>query len=162
MLYFVFQPDVEITVDNAGTGPLTVFLDGSEALTVPSNTAKKLSWRSGRRHIIVKRGAETVFDETEDLQGGRHVPRKYLLNPEARNRYWVRTVHYGLDLPSFEQIADQIELAPVGPWVDVNPDLVLEPPPKEVKATVMDSRKVLSRISAADYDLIAVRTTVSG
>ena len=166
VLYFVLRPDVAITVDNGDSTPLTVLLDGSEKLTLPPGKAEVLWCRSGSHHLTVRRGGETVFDQTKELQSGHGgKPRRYLLNPGAVNRYWVRTVHYGLDIPPFgmyfddadhyRQLADQIKLAPPGDWVDADPDLVLEPPPKEVRGNIAETRVVLSPISRADYDLIA-------
>ncbi len=165
VLYFLLQPNVAIAVDNGGSGPMTVLLDGSETLTVPAGQVKVMSCWSGRRRITVKRGDQTVFDKTLELKGGgRRGSRKYLLNPEATNRYWVQTVHYGLNIPSFgtyfddldhyRQMADEIKLAPAADWIDADTDLVLEPAPEKVEAEFSDSRTVLSRIARADYDLI--------
>lgn len=164
-LYYWFKTDVEITVDNGASEPATVFLDGVESLTVPGRQAAVLSCRSGRHKISVARGGKTVFDEVKDLQGGERESRKYLLNPEADNRYWVRTVEYGFSVPRFttyyndadryQQSAAEIHLAPAGAWVDEKTNLVLKPPPEKVEGYFSDSRTVLTRISREDYDLIA-------
>jgi hypothetical protein len=165
-LYFWLRSDVEITVDNGAPEPVTVYLDGSEKLTVPAGDKKVLACRSGQRQITVKRGERTVFDERRQLEGGgKRGPRKYLLNPEGDNRYWLRTVHYGTQIPGFSlyhddadryrQAAGEIKLIRVSAWVDEDPDLILQEPPASVQGNFSDTRTVVSRIKRADYDLIA-------
>jgi hypothetical protein len=171
-LYFWLKHDVEITVDNGGSEPVTVFVDGSQELTVPAGEKKVFTCRSGQRKITVRRGERTVVDESRRLEGKGHrgESRKYLLNPEADNRYWVRTVQYGTVLPTlspfvrgdadrYRRAANEIKLVPVGAWVDVNPDFILQEPPMAVQGTISDDRSVVSRITREDYDLIAAAAT---
>jgi hypothetical protein len=163
--YLLLRPDCEIYVDNGGSEPITVSLDGSSEITVAKGQVEKIPCRAGSHHITVWRGGKVVFDETRELTKASRGKNKYILNPEKSNRYWQRTVQYGIGIPNFSfyindldryhKIAAQVSLLTPGEFFEVSADHVLEPAPKTVKGKFMDSRKVVARVSRSDYDLIA-------
>jgi hypothetical protein len=164
IFYFFFWADAEIYVDNGGTESITVLVDGAEKLTVGPGQVDSFTCRAGSLHIIAKRGDRVVFDQTKAIEGRRSGRRKYLLNPEATHRYRTIRVQYGMSFPNFQTYSDdedkarltagRLNLVPPTDWIDVEPDHVLEPAPKQVSGKFSDSRKVLTRAPKADADYI--------
>jgi len=165
IFYFIFfWSDAMIYVDNGGKEPITVLMDGDQKLVVGPGEVKSFSCRAGSHRIVAKRGDKVVFDETKTIEGQRYGLRKYLLNPEATNRYRTIEVQYGMNIPRFQTSRDDedkvrlvvrsLSLVRASDWIDVSPDHVLEPAPKKVSGQVVASRKVLARVPKADADYI--------
>jgi hypothetical protein len=162
----VFGPDVDVYVDNGGPDPIAVFLDGTEKIVVRPGKAASFSCRSGSHRILARRGDRVVFDETKTVESRGWAGRgKYLLNPEATNRYRTVEVQYGMSIPSIGTYRDDedkcrlhvesLGLLPAGAWIDVHPDYVLEKPPEEVEGKLLTSRKVVVRVPRPDADFIS-------
>jgi hypothetical protein len=170
VLYAIFAPNVTIYVDNGSQEPVNVFMDGAEKLVVAPGQADSFSCRSGAHQFVVKRGDKTVFEETKTVKSRGNAGRgKYLINPEATNRYRTKEMQYGMSIPSFQTYQDEedrigllvgnLNLVPPSAWIDVKPDYVLEPAPSSVQGKTYSSRTVLVRVSSADADLILTTLT---
>jgi len=163
--FFTIYPRVEIYVDNGASESITVLIEGVEVETVPANGMKVVRCRSGVKQIQVKRGGKVVFDESPDLKN-----KKYVLNPEKLNRYWVRKVEYGIvpeiKLPNFlggntdtvQNIANEIELISPAAWFEV-PDKCSfhlgEKIPEEIRIEgSKETRYAIRRMKKDDYDYI--------
>ncbi len=165
VLYLIFATNVTIYVDNGSEEPVAVFLDGARKLTVDSGQVDSFSCRSGAHRFVVQCGDRTVFEETKTVESRGNAGRgKYLINPEATNRYRTRNVEYGMSVPRFQTYYDEedrvrllagdLNLVPASAWIDVKPDDVLEPPPSSVQGKIYSSRTALIRAPTADADLI--------
>ncbi len=165
IVYFGFlRTDAVIYLDNGGTERITLLVNGAEKLAVSPGQVDSFSCRAGALHIIAKRGNRVVFDQMKTIAVELHGRRNYLLNPEATNRYRTIEVQYGISFPDFQAYSDRedkarlvaegLNLVPATDWIDVDPDHVLEPAPKEVVGKFSSSRKVLKRVPKADADYI--------
>jgi hypothetical protein len=180
LLIYLIKKDVCIYVDNGGSQPLEVSLDGSHAATVAPGQVEPIKCRTGRTRIQVKRGGEVVFDEVKDLQKpDKQDLRRYVLNPEETRRYWIYQVEYGNPFSAFnlsqfdplmlgmdhdqwvkakyQELARKPNLMEPRPWVDAEIeacDFVLEKAPASLKGEMFAKRRVLAHIDRRDYDLI--------
>jgi hypothetical protein len=179
-VYFITKIDVWIYVDNGGSQPLQVSLDGSQAATVAPGQVEIVKCRAGKTRIQVKRGDQVVFDEVKNLQkpDNRDVG-KYILNPELIRRYWMYDVEYGIPFSSlnfdqfsqlvmdgdrdqwvksrYQELARRPHLIEPGPWVEADPeqcDHVLEKAPTSAGGGLFAKRRVLARMDRQDYDFI--------
>jgi hypothetical protein len=160
------QSDAVIYVDNGGTEPVTVTVDGDEKPAVPPGQADSFPCRAGSIRIVATRGGQVVFDATKTIEPRGKVRRKYLLNPEATNRYRNAEVFYGESYASraphyrpnrdelLRAFAEELSLVPPTDWVDVAPDDVLEAPPKSVQGNISATRRVLTRVAKEDADYV--------
>jgi hypothetical protein len=179
-VYFITKIDVWIYVDNGGSQPLQVSLDGSQAATVAPGQVEIVKCRAGKTRIQVKRGDQVVFDEVKNLQkpDNRDVG-KYVLNAELTRRYWIYDVEYGIPFSSlnldqfsqlmmdgdkdqwvkarYQELARRPHLIEPGAWVEADPeqcDHVLEKAPTSAGGGLFAKRRVLARMDRQDYDLI--------
>jgi hypothetical protein len=166
MLYLALGPNVDVYVDNGSAEPIAVFLDGAEKVVVSAGAVKSFSCTSGSHRFVARRGDTVVFDETKTVESrGKAGRGKYLLNPEATNRYRTLEVQYGMSIPTFGTYRDDehkcrlhveaLGLIPAAPWIDVHPDYVLEKPPAEVEGNLLASRTVVARVPRVDADVIS-------
>jgi hypothetical protein len=176
LLYRALRSDVELYVDNGGTAPLEVRIDGRARGRVAPGTHAMIECRSGERLIEVLEGGRVVHSARHTLLGPQRSGRrnKYLLNPGAALRYHTYEVEYGFAMPKFNwnmrfgfgpeaerrrkyrELADKVTLFPVSEWADVSSfDHVLGPAPKKVQGNLRDTRHVLARVPAEDYERIA-------
>jgi hypothetical protein len=173
--YVAFNPNVTLYVDNPGTEPMTVTIDGAAALTVAPGTYGTVKCRSGQRHIEVTAGGRKLFDQVKDLQGGK--AGKYLLNPGGAARYAAWTAEYGKKiefdsqrwllqfqaetpegrLKLYKKLAREVEVVMGSEWLQLDHDYILEKPPQAVtvvKGQPYSGRTVLTRISSEEANLL--------
>jgi hypothetical protein len=155
------ETGVWLYVDNGGDRPLVVSVDGAQQLTVRPRTFGIVKWSSGgRKQITVARAGVVLFDESKELISGS--PRKYLLNPDATNRYCSWVAHYGIagfnvqfvrdEAEHYRKLAGTVTLVPPSAWVEQGHDYVLEAPPRSLRtSSSSEERRVLTRISDDDY-----------
>jgi hypothetical protein len=172
--------DVWIYVDNGGSEPMTVTVDGKEEAIIAPGEFALIKCQPGEKQIEVRCGDKVLFDAVKDLQKSDTlgVSRRYLFNPDNRNRYLTYTVQYGTSpleglfsededqLPenrrsavraAYQQMAAQVELLPPDSWFEVpNGAYVLTPAPEFVTtSSYTEKRKVLTRVDPADYAFLA-------
>jgi hypothetical protein len=171
--------DVWIYVDNGGSAPMVVTIDG-KAATIDPGAFVLIKCQPGEKQIQVRSGDKVLFDGVKDLQKSDKLAtsRRYLFNPDGRNRYLTYTVHYGTDplevlfgskedkLPedqraavraAYQQMAGQVELLPADPWFEVpSGAYVLTPAPASVTtSSYTEQRTVLARVEPKDYAFLA-------
>src|SRR5438270_6043738 len=103
--------DVWIYVDNAGTAPMVVTLDGKEEASIEPGEFESFKSQPGERRIHIQCGDRVLFDDTKDLQKSDQmgVARRYLFNPDNRNRYVTYSVKYGSS--RLDGLFDKVALA---------------------------------------------------
>jgi hypothetical protein len=166
--------DVWIYVDNAGTAPMVVTLDGKEEATIEPGDFETFKCQPGERRIHIQCGDKVLFDDTKDLQKSDQlgVARRYLFNPDNRNHYATYSVKYGSS--RLDGLFDQVALAadrqgqlryahkklltevtplPSGGWFEIpRGAYVLTPPPEFVTTRgTTERRTVLTRIDPKDH-----------
>ena len=168
--------DVWVVIDNAGSKPLVVEVDGKPAATIPVGKFGKLSYPPGEYQFRITSGDEVLCDLKRDLVKSDRfgVGRKYLFNPDKNNRYQTYQAKYGgsrLDgvmqtsLLSYQkdpqlkrqyiyrQLLKEIKLLPGDAWNDVSGiDYVLEEPPEFVVSRGTVRRTVLARLDERSYE----------
>src|SRR5262245_46310658 len=178
LLYDAVKTDVWIYVDNGGRQPLVVSIDRSERATVPAGSFLVVKCRSGERHVEVRRGGQTVFDEVKQLRKpDKKEPTRYLLNPEETNGYRTYEAEYGMSfknldagIPRFpllggfgdggvksryQELVNEPKLLDPGPWHEVGQcDFVLQREPQQVEGLIYEKRTVLARVDKRDYDFL--------
>jgi hypothetical protein len=89
--------EVWVVIDNSGTNPLIVEVDGKEAATIPVGDFKKLSYPPGEYQFRITSGDEVLCDLKRELVKSDRfgVARKYLFNPDKNNRYQTYQARYG-------------------------------------------------------------------
>lgn len=169
------RANVWVYVDNGDAVPITVLMDGKSVGKIAPKKVAIIKTRSGKRRFLVKRGGETVYEETHTLQGPeRRGLQRYILNPDGKRRYWVKTVKYGFALPDFRigrsdpfseyrQLGSEIDIVrPPERWIKLpKVDLMMdEKIPQSVQGNFSDSREAVRWINRHDYDLVLdARTT---
>jgi hypothetical protein len=166
--------DVWIYVDNAGTAPMVVALDGKEEATIEPGAFEMFKSQPGERRIHIQCGDKVLFDDTKDLQKSDQlgVARRYLFNPDNRNRYAIYSVKYGSS--RLDGLFDKVALAadrqgqlryahkkllaevtplPSGDWFEIPTGAcVLAPPPEFVTTSGTTARRtVLTRVDPKDH-----------
>jgi hypothetical protein len=168
--------EVWVVIDNSGTNPLIVEVDGKEAATIPVGDFKKLSYPPGEYQFRITSGDEVLCDLKRELVKSDRfgVARKYLFNPDKNNRYQTYQARYGgsrLDgllqntMLSYQkdeqlkrqyiyrQLLKEIKLLPGDAWNDVSGiDHVLTEPPEFVMSRGSARRTVLARLDQQSYD----------
>jgi hypothetical protein len=169
--------EVWVLIDNAGTSPLVVEVDGKEVTKIPVGELKKLSYPPGEYQFRITSGDDVLCDLKRELVKSDRfgVGRKYLFNPDKNNRYQTYQARYGgsrLDgmlqntMLSYQkdeqlkrqyiyrQLLKEIKLLPGDAWNDVSGiDYVLEEPPEFVMSRSGTSRRtVLARLDQRSYD----------
>jgi len=172
-----FKPrDVLVLIDNAGSRPLVVQVDGQLAATISSGEFAKLSYAPGEYQFRITSGDEVLCDLPRQLVKSDRfgVTRKYLFNPDKINRYQTYQAKYGssrLDgvmqasLLSYQkdpqlkrqyiyrQLLKEIKLLPGDAWNDVSGiEYVLIPPPDYVMSKGTARRTVLARLDERSYE----------
>jgi len=172
--------DVWIYVDNGGSEPMTVTVDGKEEATIAPGEFALIKCQPGEKQIQVRCGDKVLFDGVKDLQKSDTLAtsRRYLFNPDSRNRYLTYSVQYGTspleglfsededELPenrhsavraAYQQMAAQTELLPPDPWFEVpRGAYVLTPAPEFVTtSSYTEKRTVLTRVDPKDYAFLA-------
>lgn len=171
--------DIWVYVDNGGSKPMVVSVDGKEAATIPAGKFAKLECPAGERKLRVESGGSVLYTGTKDLKASEKflVGRRYFFNPDSHHRYLVYTVKYGsspfegvlksalVGSPSDRDSALRMahrelemlfKLMPASSWFEV-PDraLVLQPPPEYVTTKGYSAtRTVLTRVEGKDYDFL--------
>jgi len=168
--------EVYVLIDNAGTNPLVVEVDGKEVANIPVGDFKKLSYPPGEYQFRITSGDEVLCDLKRELVKSDRfgVGRKYLFNPDKNNRYQTYQAKYGgsrLDgmlqntMLSYQkdeqlkrqyiyrQLLKEIKLLPGDAWNDVSGiDYVLEEPPEFVMSRGTARRTVLARLDQRSYE----------
>jgi hypothetical protein len=172
--------DVWLYVDNGGSEPMVVTIDGEEQAAIDPGGFALIKCEPGEKQIQVRSGDKILFDGVKDLKKSDRIgaSRRYLFNPDGRNRYLTYTVHYGTDplealfgsqedrLPeahraavraAYQQMAGQVELLPADPWFEVPwAAYVLTPAPSSVvTSSYTEQRTVLARVDPRDYAFLA-------
>jgi len=169
--------EVWVYVDNAGQHTLLVSVDGKEAATIAPGEFSKLSYPPGEHQFQIRSGDELLCDLSRNLEKSDRlgITRKYLFNPDKRNRYQSYEAKYGVNrlegvmqagLLSYQkapairaqyqyrQLLKEIKLVPTEAWNDVTGiDYILTAPPETVTTSGGTRRlKVLDRIRNDDYE----------
>ncbi len=172
-----FAPrDCLVLIDNAGSKPLVVQVDGKAAATIPAGEFAKLSYPPGAYQFRITSGDEVVCDLPRTLAKSDRfgVARKYLFNPDKNNRYQTYQAKYGASrlegvmqasLISYQkdpqlkrqyvyrQLLKEIKLLPGDAWNDVSGiDHVLTPPPNHIMSRGTARRTVLARLDERSYE----------
>jgi hypothetical protein len=163
----LLEPKIWIYVDNGSSSAVEFRIDEEPSVEVPPQNVIVIKTRAGARHIVVRRGNETLFDETREFAETEDVS-KYVLNPDKEHRYVMEAVKYrsrtnsfsGLNLPSIDALGDavnRLRLLEPDPWVaGAYHDVFDEEPPETVREQLgVDVRRYrLCRLDPEDYDLI--------
>jgi hypothetical protein len=167
--------DVWVYIDNSGTKPLTVEVDGHLAAKIKPGEVAKVSYPAGEHHFHLTSGDEVVCHVTKNLEQSDRMCacRKYLFNPDKNNRYQTYQAKYGTSRLEgvmqtsllkyqkdpqikrqyvYKQLLKEIKLLPDDAWNDVTTiDYVLTPPPDSVVSDGTARRSVLARIDPKLY-----------
>jgi hypothetical protein len=172
--------DVWIYVDNGGSERMVVTLDGKEEASIAPGEFALIKCQPGEKRIQVQCGDKVLFDGVKDLQlsDALGASRRYLFNPDNRNRYLTYTVKYGSspleglfttaedDLPDnrqsttradYQKLAAEVDLLPPDAWFEVPAGAyVLTPAPEFVTTSAYtEKRTVLTRVNPGDYTFLA-------
>jgi hypothetical protein len=166
--------NVWVYIDNAGTKPLVVTVDGQATNIAPGEFAK-LTYPPGEHKFRITSGDEVVCELTKNLEASNRigVARKYLFNPDRQNRYQTFVAKYGASRLEgvmqtsllryqkdpqikrqyiYKQLLKEIRLLPADAWNDVTGiDYVLTPPPEVVYTKGTTRRTVLARVQPQLY-----------
>ena len=172
--------DAVIWVDNGGDEPMVLTIDGEKSLTVAPGTYERFTCAPGQHRFHVQAGDEVLFDEVKTIEEPKVVGcgRKYVFNPDNRNRYRTYEVQYGENMfeglfetseeevepenreaairQAYQEACQAPELLPADPWFEIaGVDHVFTPEPEFV-VTRTGSRKlqVLTRVDPGDYEHI--------
>jgi hypothetical protein len=170
-----------IWVDNGGDEPMVLTIDGQKSLTVAPGTYERFNCAPGQHRFHVQAGGDVLFDEVKTIEEPKVVGcgRKYVFNPDNRNRYRTYEVQYGENMfeglfdtseeepepenreaairQAYQEACQAPELLPPDPWFEIaGVDHVFTPEPEFV-VTRSGSQKlqVLTRVDPADYEFIA-------
>ena len=171
--------DVLVYVDNSGSEPMVISVDGVEAITVPAGEVGELKFPPGEHRFLIRAGSETVCDLPRNLEASDRfaVTRKYLFDPLKNHRYQRYTAQFGESLLGdlmesslfsmqkdevaqrqyiYKQLLKEIDLVPSDAWNDITGvEYVLEAPPESIYGDGMEKRQVLDRIDAEFYHRLA-------
>ena len=178
--------NVWVYIDNAGTQPLVVRVDGKEATTIAAGEVGKLEFPPGEYRFEIRRGDEVVCDLPRTLEKSNRMgtARKYLFNPDKLNRYQTYEVKYGGNRLGgmmesgvanfqkdpkirnryfYKKLLKEIELIPSDAWNDVTGiDYVLTAPPERLVTRSGGTRvTVLDRISQRGYERLQAAALVT-
>jgi hypothetical protein len=172
--------EASIWVDNGSDQPMVVTVDGTKSLTVAPGTYERFTCEPGQHRFHVRTADEVLFDEVKTIEEPKVVGmgRRYLFNPDNRNRYRTYTVQYGENMfeglfetsdeaPDPENEAEAIrqayreaseapELLPAEPWTEIAgiQHILTAEPEFVVTRTGSEKRRVLTRVEPEDYDVI--------
>jgi hypothetical protein len=172
---------VLICVDNGGAKPMVVSVDGKEITTVEPGTFKSFQCEPGSRLIGVRSEGEVIFEGVKELEkpADTSTNRRYVFNPDNRNRYRTYTVTYArkgvepyqsvnsnLGIHSrqrqirtaCEELVGAANLRPAEPWFEIERIAYLLTKPLRTKfEKYRDTieEQVLTRIDPKDYAVIA-------
>jgi hypothetical protein len=169
--------EVTVLIDNAGSKPLVVEVDGKIAANIPVGEFGKVSYPPGEYQFRITSGDEVICDLKRELVKSDRfgVGRRYLFNPDKNNRYQTYQARYGgsrLDgvlqntMLSYQkdeqlkrdyiyrQLLKEIKLLPDDAWNDVSGiNHVLTQPPEFVTSRTNSSRRtVLARLDQQSYE----------
>ena len=173
--------NVRVYIDNSGTRPLVVQVDGKEAATIPPGEFKELEYPPGEYQFLITSDGQTVCDLKQKLEKSDKfgMARKYLFNPDKNNVYGSYEVKYGgsrLDgvmeagLLSYQKdpkirakyaynkLLKEIDLVSTDAWNDISGvEYVLTPPPETMLTRSGSSRRVtvLDRLDRGDYQRLS-------
>lgn len=173
--------DVWIYVDNGGTEPLVVAIDGKDEATIGPGQFDKVKCPPGLRKLQVRSGDRVVYDAVKDLPKPDKIAtnRRYLFNPDNHNRYRTYLVTYGSspfeglgkflpkDLPvedregklrdAYQKLLKEVELLPPDAWFEVPESAMVltREPDSVVSKSSKETRRVLARVDPKDYATLA-------
>lgn len=152
-----------VYVDNGGSLPFEVSVDGAKPVTAPAGGAALFKLRAGTHRFLVRRGSEVLYDQSKTFADSQNVI-KSVLNPDGGNRYLRKQVTYSSNAQapqsprSRSQVLRETFLLKPDPWIEGRFDLVLdESAPPEVKVRKGDrppSPVRLCRVTVSDYDVL--------
>jgi hypothetical protein len=171
---------VWVYVDNGGDEPMVVTVDGHEEATVAPGQCEKIVCQPGERQLQIRCGANVLFEGAKNLPESDSigVSRRYLFNPDNRNRYRTYVVKYGSSpfeglfkaredslsgTPQsqihsvYKKLAAEPQLLPPDAWFEVpRGAYVLQDAPQVVVTRgYTERRTVLARVDPKDYAFIA-------
>jgi hypothetical protein len=171
---------VWVYIDNSGDQPMTVRVDGGEAVTIEPGQFAELKYPPGEHRFTIDCGGETLCDLTRNLEPSDRVgeARKYLFDPQKNHRYQKYEAKYGVSRlgnimessllgfqkdPAirrqyiYKQLLKEVELVPTDAWNDVTgTQYVLVPPPESVTTRSGTARRtVLDRIDPSNYERLS-------
>jgi hypothetical protein len=162
----LFEGSAWVYVDNGSAALIDMSVDGDKPVTAPAKGMALIKLRAGRHRFVVRRAGEVLYDQSREFPDSPTVA-KYVLNPDASNRYTSKRVKYRArswgqtpDLPMYpsEALKQAVVLKP-DPWVPGRFDYVVgEAPPAQVSTKAGETPQPvdqLCRIAAADYDLVS-------
>ena len=167
--------NVWVYVDNTGTAPLVVSVDGKPEATVAPGTFDVIKTPPGKKRIQAERNGSVVYSGTRELKEAEKwgTTRKYLFDPDGRSRYVTYTVKYGssrfegmieaalasqgneagMIRVAYKKLSDQVTLHPPDSWIDISrAQYVLTAPPQSVSSrSSTETRTGLTRVPRETY-----------
>ena len=172
------QPNVWIYVDNGSGTRYQFVLDEGDSVDVEGNSSELVKCHYGEHQVRVDSNGTTIYEGTirvgrPDFYSG---PTRIVLNPDGRNRYWLKEIQYGSSFPDFRvglgddahsralDLSYQIDIVKQEErWFQVETycDYMMDDEiPEKIKVRTVkglpagDKKTALRRLSKSDYDRI--------